>query len=503
MTGISGVVVDLSIATSQNTIGSGFDVLSNFENLSGSHYADRLTGNAGNNRIDGGVGNDTLDGLSGNDSMFGGGGNDLYYVRDAGDIIIESGATSGSNGMDAVLSFLRDYTLANNVENGEIAVSGVASLRGNSLNNILVAGGGDNTLNGGAGVDTASYARASGAVDVDLSVIGAQGTGASGRDVLISIENLTGSRFGDVLSGSAAGNVIDGGGGADSLFGGDGNDRLQGAGGNDTLEGGAGIDTLIGGDGDDAYVLRIAGDRVSEAINGGYDTIDSYLVAVTLDENIERGRILGGAAANMTGNSLNNELVSGSGNNVIDGGSGQDTVSYGRATNAVTVSLAASASQNTGASGVDRLISIENLIGSRFSDRLTGGSASNGLYGGDGDDTLTGGAGRDTLIGGNGKDVFDLNSVHESNVLGRERDVISDFTRGQDRIDLSTLDANALTVANDAFTSIVSASAGFSAPGQLMLFANVLYGNMDGDVAPEFSIALTGVSSLALSDFIV
>ena len=54
----------------------------------------------------------------------------------------------------------------------------------------LVGGLGDDTLNGGGNVDTASYAGATSGVTVSLVVAAAQSTGGAGADTLISIENL-------------------------------------------------------------------------------------------------------------------------------------------------------------------------------------------------------------------------------------------------------------------------------------------------------------------------
>ncbi len=62
-------------------------------------------------------------------------------------------------------------------------------------------------LDGAAGNDTVSYAFASAGVTVSLASAGAQATGGSGSDTLISIENLIGSGFNDSLTGNAGNNV--------------------------------------------------------------------------------------------------------------------------------------------------------------------------------------------------------------------------------------------------------------------------------------------------------
>ena len=44
------------------------------------------------------------------------------------------------------------------------------------------------------------------------------------------------------------------------------------------------------------------------------------------------------------------------------------------------------------------------------------------------------------MTGGNGRDVFDFNYLQDTG--SRNSDVITDFRHGQDRIDLSGIDAN-------------------------------------------------------------
>jgi Ca2+-binding RTX toxin-like protein len=69
----SAVVVDLGLATAQNTLGAGADILSNIENLLGSRYNDKLVGNVVNN---------ILKGYDGQDLMTGGLGKDTYILSE-------------------------------------------------------------------------------------------------------------------------------------------------------------------------------------------------------------------------------------------------------------------------------------------------------------------------------------------------------------------------------------------------------------------------------------
>jgi len=59
---------------------------------------------------------------------------------------------------------------------------------------------------------------------------------------------------------------------------------------------------------------------------------------------------------------------------------------------------------------------------------------------------LVGGLGADTLVGGEGRDVFRYGTMGEI-----DRDHIRDFTPGDDKIDLSAVDANALVSRDQAF----------------------------------------------------
>jgi uncharacterized repeat protein (TIGR01451 family) len=109
----------------------------------------------------------------------------------------------------------------------------------------LAGGLGNDVLDGGEGTDAAVYRASATGVTADL------GSGATGEgsDTFISIENLLGSSFRDVLVGNGDANLLDGGGGDDELTGGGGNDTLIGGPGMDTFNGGAGADTIQSRDG--------------------------------------------------------------------------------------------------------------------------------------------------------------------------------------------------------------------------------------------------------------
>ncbi|MFG6207844.1 Ig-like domain-containing protein, partial [Pseudomonas retamae] len=174
---------------------------------------------------------------------------------------------------------------------------------------------------------------------------------------------------------------------------------------------------------------------------------DDVLVAGNGDNIINAGDgndvLTAGSGNNeLHGGAGNDLLYSGAGNDLLDGGTGIDTASYAHATAGVTVNLGLLGAQNTLGAGSDTLTGIENLLGSNFNDSLTGDNNSNVINGGLGNDTLNGGGGDDlligglgnnTLTGGAGADTFQWlkgNSGH---------DLITDFTPGTDKLDLSQL----------------------------------------------------------------
>jgi len=96
----------------------------------------------------------------------------------------------------------------------------------------------------------------------------------------------------------------------------------------------------------------------------------------------------------------------------------------------------------------------DTVIGSPFDDTLYGFKGNDVISGKLGDDLIVGGLGRDTETGGGGADRFDFNAKAES-VVGANRDVINAFSHAEgDKIDLSTIDADAATAGNQAFAFI-------------------------------------------------
>ncbi len=236
--------------------------------------------------------------------------------------------------------------------------------------------------------------------------------------------NVRGGGQNDSLDGAEGNDTINGGTGNDTLNGDGGNDVLNGEIGSDRLTGGAGSDRLDGGTGDDtaSYATSPGAVRVNLLTNtlSGGDAQGDTLLGI---ENLEGSafadsltgdtgnNLLNGGAGNDTlnGEAGNDILNGGPGADIVNGGNGIDTASYLTSGAGVTVNLATLTATGGDATG-DRLISIENAVGSGFNDRLTGDSANNYLAGSAGNDTLDGGAGNDTLIGGDGDDTYILDN---------------------------------------------------------------------------------------------
>ncbi|MCC5635101.1 hypothetical protein LC593_04385 [Nostoc sp. CHAB 5844] len=165
----AAVTVNLAIAIAQNTVGAGTDTLLNFENLTGSNFADNLRGNANANILNGGTGADTL---------AGGAGNDTYVVDNFSDVIIEN-LNEGTDTVQSSVTF--SFAAFPNLENLTLTGTGNINGTGNAANNVIIGNSGNNTLNSGAGNDLLTGASGKDAI-----------AGGAGSDKFV-YKNLTDS----------------------------------------------------------------------------------------------------------------------------------------------------------------------------------------------------------------------------------------------------------------------------------------------------------------------
>ena len=101
-----------------------------------------------------------------------------------------------------------------------------------------------------------------------------------------------------------------------------------------------------------------------------------------------------------------------------------------------------------------------------------------------------------------------INTIAES-VKGASRDLISGFSHGQhDRIDLSTIDANASRAGNQAFAFIGHDSFVHyhaihpGVIGMVRFAGGIVQANVNANLAADFEIKVTG-SALVAADFVL
>jgi Ca2+-binding RTX toxin-like protein len=337
---LGGVTVSLAIATLQHSGGSGNDTVAGFENLTGSAFDDRLVGDASANIIAGGAGDDVLDGGAGNDLLDGGAGFDVVsYAGSASTVNVSLAIMTAQNlaasGRDTLASIegligtiFGDRLVGDDGDNILTGGGGNDQLTGAAGNDILRGGAGSDILRGGDGVDLVTYDDATSRVVVNLMIDGTvQHTRGSGNDSMTAIENLTGSRYNDVLQGSTGANIIHGGAGDDRIDGGTGADQLFGDAGIDTV----GYGSTIGG-----VTVDLNISIAQNTGGGGIDTLSGF---ENLSGSRYNDRLIGDGGVNIiragagsdivAGGAGNDQLFGEGGVDYLDGGAGQDMLNGG------------------------------------------------------------------------------------------------------------------------------------------------------------------------------
>lgn len=399
------VVIDLGKQVQVANSGHGTDTLISIENVIGSSVYDYITGNAAANHLEGRAGDDWLAAVGGNDLLEGGAGDDVLIATREG---ASNDKLFGGAGNDRLVTNRSAATLDGGDGDDVFDVPHVMNMAGTIV------------INGGAGVDTldmSSYYDTLVNLKIDLSVSGRQDVGGGQFLDLKSVENVFGFGGNDLLKGNAENNL------------------LRGGMGNDTLDGGAGLD--IASYDEPGFTTGVSVDlRNSVQTNLGGRGTDT-LISI---EGVH------GTAYNDTliGDANDNVFIGGKGDDYIDGGAGFDYVSFDNdgVTEGAGVSLWLTWQNTINPRGLDTLISIEGVIGSKYNDSFSGSTGNNILLGRDGNDSLSGYGGADTLDGGAGDDylsayVWQDNSLSSTGtrMLGGEgRDTI-ELGRGDNYVE--------------------------------------------------------------------
>jgi uncharacterized delta-60 repeat protein len=411
----AGVNVNLVTLTASDGLG-GTDTLANIEGVVGSDFADTMTGGAGNETFQGRSGNDVIDGGAGTDLVhylneidsngdgFGvavnlttnaasGTWNGVAYNVAAGS------ATDGAGGTDTLTNIENVRgTMYNDVI---IAFSGDNNIDGQDGSDLLIGGGGNDTIDGGAlgleqFTDWVSYSGSPAAVNVNLRK-GTASDGFGGTDTLLNIDAVMGSALNDTLTGgsdsaSTSGLKVE---------------NFQGNAGNDIIDGGRGTTVPTSSTNNEQNQARY--DNSPNAVNvnlatgvalDGFDSdtgtagVQSYTDTLIGINAVRGSNFADSLTGGNTAFDFQEWFEGRSGNDTIDGGSGADWVQYQSATSSVNVNLALGTALD-GLGGTDTLISIEAVTGSNYNDTLIGGAGNDSMQGRAGNDVLDGGAGVD------------------------------------------------------------------------------------------------------------
>lgn len=241
-----------------------------------------IVGNSLSNSISGSSFDDTLEGSAG-DSLTGGRGDDTYILDGSANIAITE---SIGGGIDRVVTTGVYYTLASEVEQLDFTagIGGISNVRGNELDNLILAHAGKDTIDGGLGADTMDGGEDDDTYIIDNTADLVLDTGTTTNDeaqVFSRSWKLTKGVETAIVEGdldtTLIGNVLD-----NLLIGFNGIDTLQGGAGNDILIGWAGHDLLTGNSGSDIFAFDIAPlDLHSDIVTDFAHGLDAIFLAST------------------------------------------------------------------------------------------------------------------------------------------------------------------------------------------------------------------------------
>jgi Ca2+-binding RTX toxin-like protein len=209
---------------------------------------------------------------------------------------------------------------------------------------------------------------------------------------------MPGTEGDDVMNGTANSDYFDGGAGNDQLNGKAGNDWLLGGAGNDKLDGGTGVDDMAGGAGDDTYIVDDSGDTIAENAAEGLDAVQST-ASYILSSNVENLTLTGSSGLSGTGNAASNKITGNSGANRLDGKVGADTLIGGAGNDTYVVDDTGDLITEASGGGTD---TVEASVNYTLLDNIEALTLT-----GSGNITATGNGAANTLTGNAGNNVLD------------------------------------------------------------------------------------------------
>jgi len=443
------------------------------DTLDGGAGKDTLMGGEGDDELSGGEGDDMLIGGEGDDTLTGGGGADIFvFGEDSGnDTITDFDTTQDKIHLKSLSQTITWAQLQSKITTvtdpndpntviglkidlsdwggGTITLTGITSVSdltedmfvldqivgSDDSDDTLQGGTSDDTMTGGTGADTFVFDETSGddtitdfstteGDKIDLTAITASLTWTQ---LQAKITTVTDPNDPNTVIGLKI-DLSDFGGGTITLNGLTAVsdltedmfilDDFVGTDNDDVIEGGTTDDTLTGKGGADTFVFNL---------NSGDDTITDFTVDT---DKIDLSGITGITSVSDFACWQDGDDV------VIDLGSqGGGTITL----------------KNVSLSDLDA----DDFV--LYQNTYTGTEAAETLEGGDGDDTITGLGGDDTLTGGEGSDTFVFASGHGD-------DTVTDFTDGEDMIDLSAFTGisgfSDLTVTQNGSNTVITVPGG-------------------------------------------
>ncbi|MEM6480428.1 MAG: calcium-binding protein [Pseudomonadota bacterium] len=283
------------------------------------------------------------------DVMMGSEEKDVFVGNGGGDLLLGEGGDDKLNGGDG------NDLLSGGADNDKlIGGEGDDEMLGGTGNDKGIGGLGNDTFDGGEGVDTfkvGGHVADGGGAEIRLNngtaLVDRDGVGgAEETDILISVENVDGTKGDDTIAGNSADNVLKGGRGDDFLnglqgddtvVGGLGNDTVRGEAGNDTYKVGGRVDTSSGdGDGVGGVVLDMSqvdndGFATAEIDRDGDGEADEFDKVEVKSNGLGIENITTTKGNDVvTGSAADNVIKTGKGDDVINAGDGNDTVKAGK-----------------------------------------------------------------------------------------------------------------------------------------------------------------------------